>query len=405
MRLTALAGILVSAASVCCLGVSSPEHDQLPWPVGPGKRAENTNGLRILTQNMFMRPPLIQNKNGDYKDARLDYFIKNILPSYDVVCLQEMFAFASSRRDRLVAAAEKLGFTYSVLSEKKTILDLASDGGLVILSRHPIVDSERIEYQRGLESDFFARKGVLYAKLSVGDGTHVHIYNTHTQASYGNINMTHPTVKRRLSQLHEFHTSLESTLPKYRQPGEAVVLAGDFNVDSRNHVLSDVEHYKYEREVEDGKALSTEGMAMLDVLEGKGIDPKLLGPNNSEAFKGQVVFELHDRLREKLGYRPVTFGNTYVDSKGNPHPRETVLTSESDRMSMQSIDYILWHNPDSDKQRNGAVATLADVAVAPNFTPGEAFTQISDHYGVSALIRIGSKQGRASRAGTLLTRH
>ncbi|KAJ2316234.1 hypothetical protein GGI00_007048, partial [Coemansia sp. RSA 2681] len=70
--------------------------------------------LRILTQNMFMRPPLIKNNKSDWKDERLDYFIEHILDNYDVICLQEMFEFASSRRSRLFAAAEKLGFKFYV---------------------------------------------------------------------------------------------------------------------------------------------------------------------------------------------------------------------------------------------------------------------------------------------------
>ncbi|KAJ2010070.1 hypothetical protein IWW57_007065, partial [Coemansia sp. S610] len=66
----------------------------------------SSSRLRILTQNMFMRPPLIKTNKSDWKDERLDYFIDNILGNYDVVCLQEMFEFASSRRSRLLAAAE-----------------------------------------------------------------------------------------------------------------------------------------------------------------------------------------------------------------------------------------------------------------------------------------------------------
>ncbi|KAJ2743133.1 hypothetical protein H4S06_005619 [Coemansia sp. BCRC 34490] len=58
-----------------------------------------------------------------------------------------------------------------------------------------------------------------------------------------------------------------------------------------------------------------------------------------------------------------------------------------DNMVMHSIDYVLWHNPDAAKAAE-IVASLADVGVTPNFTPGSSFTQISDHYGVSALVRF-----------------
>ncbi|KAJ1964832.1 hypothetical protein GGI12_001168 [Dipsacomyces acuminosporus] len=400
MKLASIVGILVSAVGVCSLAVPGQGPSALPWPFTHGnevvKRAGDNSTIRILTQNMFMRPPLIQNSiKGDYKDERLDYFIQHILPNYDVVCLQEMFAYASSRRDTLLAAAEKLGFKYSVVSEKQYVWTLATDGGLVILSKYPIVGSEHHDYQRGKGWDWFAMKGILYAKLAISNpatgqpATSLHVYNTHTQSSNTIIAMDQPEVKIRLSQIFEFHNFLESTLPKYREAGEAVVLAGDFNVDRRTHVLSDPNHYKYEREVEDGKDLSTEGAAMVNIFRGNGIDPKILGSGNTDAFKGKVTYDLHDRLREKLGYNPVTYGNTYVDANGNVQPKDTVLTEAAYGKDMSSIDYIWWYNPDSDKQKNGIVTSLADINVAPNFTPGQVFTQISDHYGVSAQVHFG----------------
>ncbi|KAJ2518573.1 hypothetical protein H4217_003247 [Coemansia sp. RSA 1939] len=353
--------------------------------------------LRILTQNMFMRPPLIKNNRSDWKDARLDYFIEHILPNYDVVCLQEMFEFASSRRSRLLAAAQKLGFAYYVASERQFLWNVAIDGGLAILSRFPVVASESHVFQRGMGPDWIPKKGVLYAKIGIyADGakpltdpalSHVHVFTTHTQASYGEVFITQPDVKRRLAQLHEFHNFLESVLPAHRAPGEPVVLTGDFNVDSRNHELSNPDAVPYEREVEDGIATSDEGAAMMAILEGRGIDPALLGPDNTDSFKGKTLVELHDSLQERLGYHPVTFGNIVVDAQGAVHPRETVLTTRMDNMVMHSIDYVLWHNPDAAKAAE-IVASLADVGVTPNFTPGSSFTQISDHYGVSALVRF-----------------
>ncbi|KAJ2612354.1 hypothetical protein H4S08_002738 [Coemansia sp. RSA 1365] len=345
--------------------------------------------MRILTQNIFMRPPLIKNNKSDWKDARLDYLIEHILPKYDVVCLQEMFEFASSRRSRLLAAAEKLGFGYYVVSERQFIWNIAIDGGLAILSRFPIVATDTLVYQRGMGPDWIPKKGVIYAKIAVGGGkleenTHVHLFTTHTQASYGEVVITQPDVKRRLAQLYEFHNFLERVLPVHRAAGEPVVLTGDFNVDSRAHKLSDPDRIPYEREVEDGVETSDEGNAMMAVLQGHGIEPKLLGPDNEDAFKGKDIIEFHDALVERYGYHPVTFGNIFVGEDGVVHPRETVLTTKQDNMVMHSIDYVLWHNPGTNK--HSIVAKLEEVGVTPNFTPGEPFTQISDHYGVAAEI-------------------
>ncbi|KAJ1852402.1 hypothetical protein GGH12_002705 [Coemansia sp. RSA 1822] len=354
-----------------------------------------TPRLRILTQNMFMRPPLIKNNKSDWKDARLDYFIEHILPNYDVVCLQEMFEFASSRRSRLFAAAEKLGFAYYVASERQYVWSAAIDGGLVILSRFPIVAHESLVYRRGMGPDWIPKKGVEYAKIAAqmegAEATYVHVFTTHTQASYGEVVITQPDVKRRLAQLFEFHEFMERVLPAHRDSGEPVVLTGDFNVDSRNHVLTDPK-IAYERDVEDGVQTSDEGAGMMSVLQGHGIDPQLLGPDNKDTFKGKTIIELHDTLRERLGYHPVTFGNIMVDSDGTVRPRETVLTTHQDNMVMHSIDYVMWHNPDADSQKHRIVAKIVDVGVTPNFTPGQQFTQISDHYGVSAEIHFSTEQ-------------
>ncbi|KAJ1899904.1 hypothetical protein LPJ66_001823 [Kickxella alabastrina] len=341
--------------------------------------------LRILTQNMFMRPPLIKNNRSDWKDARLDYFIEHILPNYDIVCLQEMFEYASSRRARLMAAAQKLGYRYSVTSERQFLWNVGIDGGLVILSRLPVVQTERMTFQRGMGPDWLAMKGVLYAKVAVEGGTHAHVFTTHTQASYGEVVVTQPDVKRRLAQLYEFHGFIEAVLPRHRAAGEPVILSGDFNVDSRDHARVDAS-VGYEREVEDGVATSDEGQAMMAILRGHGIDPRVLGPDNTDTFKGKAVYEFHDSLKERLGYHPVTFGNIVVDQQGKAQPRETVLTTEHDNMVMHSIDYILWYNPG--EHSGGMSAQLEDVGVAPNFTPGQEFSQISDHYGVSAEIKF-----------------
>lgn len=121
----------------------------------------NDNGLihnetpRVLTFNMFMRPPGIKNNEDDYKDERLDYIIKHVLPSYDIVTIQEAFAYANRRIDRFLTEAFDQGFYYNVASPRHYPWDLAGDGGLLILSRFPIKKADRIEFSRGVHSDWF----------------------------------------------------------------------------------------------------------------------------------------------------------------------------------------------------------------------------------------------------------
>jgi len=59
----------------------------------------------------------------------------------------------------------------------------AIDGGLVTLSRFPILESENLTYSVGVFSDSLAAKGALYTKIEI-KGEHMLVFNTHTNASY-----------------------------------------------------------------------------------------------------------------------------------------------------------------------------------------------------------------------------
>jgi hypothetical protein len=114
----------------------------------PGPRA-----IRFLTYNLFMRPPGIKNNLSDYKNVRLSVFLESALKRYDVVCLQEMFAYGSTRQAKLLAAGKKLGFEWSVCSPSRGMLNATVDGGLVIMSRYPIVKSDRMTFKKSLNND------------------------------------------------------------------------------------------------------------------------------------------------------------------------------------------------------------------------------------------------------------
>ncbi len=43
------------------------------------------NEIRVLTYNLFMRPPLIKNKIDDYKNERLEDIVRR-LHNYDIAC-------------------------------------------------------------------------------------------------------------------------------------------------------------------------------------------------------------------------------------------------------------------------------------------------------------------------------
>jgi hypothetical protein len=55
-----------------------------------------SKGVRLLTFNVFLRPPPIKTNLDDYKEERFQEILK-IIDDYDIVCFQEMFQTATFR--------------------------------------------------------------------------------------------------------------------------------------------------------------------------------------------------------------------------------------------------------------------------------------------------------------------
>ncbi|RUP49729.1 Endonuclease/exonuclease/phosphatase [Jimgerdemannia flammicorona] len=359
-----------------------------------------TTSARFLTLNIFIRPPFIKNNLSDYKDSRLKYFIRYVLPRYDVVALQEAFAFGSIRKDILICKARKMGFNYHIESMRKNICDWSIDGGLLILSKFKIVDSAKLEYERGVHSDWFAAKGALHARLELNPSTHLDLFTTHTQASYGPPppTLTDSATKvrfRQFSKLHDF-IAFRANLPTgASSPVIPILLAGDLNVDASQHVPPPTQP---------SSGASEEYEAMMKVLRGDSIE-------DLPASERRIPL-LVDSVREQLGYHPVTYGDVQLGPDGVIEPAETVLTAKMDQGTVQSLDRLLFceaaeveGEAEGERKQQGLAEgevrqeryriRIAKTAVEKFLVKDEKdvtdilpFTQVSDHYGISAVIEL-----------------
>ncbi|OAD08282.1 hypothetical protein MUCCIDRAFT_105240 [Mucor lusitanicus CBS 277.49] len=280
---------------------------------------------RLLTFNMFMRPPGVKNNENDFKDERLHYIINHVLPLHDIITIQEAFAYANRRIDRLLKAAFNQGFYYHVASPRHYPWDLGGDGGLLILSRYPIKRADRIEFSRGVHADWLSFKGALHALIQVGSNEDqlMHVYTTHTQASYdngGKLNLDDTQV--RLSQFARVHQFIQDTAQDDTHP---ILLMGDLNVDAAVHSGSLPNMPSYDS--------SLAYTMMMDVLRGKGTDLELIGgENNHDTLSYTSTWRLDnltDVPYETFGYHPVTFGDYKKTSNGTLVPAETILTSHN----------------------------------------------------------------------------
>ena len=139
--------------------------------------------IKLLTYNIFLRPPPVKNNESDWKNERLIDFLQEI-ENYDIICLQEAFESFNTRINELVRIANKAGFFFFCSSPIPSFFSKYSvDGGLLILSRFPILSHEFVPFDYGVLSDALAYKGYLMAHLKIAESNIV-IINTHTQASY-----------------------------------------------------------------------------------------------------------------------------------------------------------------------------------------------------------------------------
>lgn len=178
--------------------------------------------FRILTYNVYLRPPPIP-LWGDYKDQRLVKIIKDVIPQFDFCGIQEMFM--SSRLSRLVSCAAKLGFHQQQGGKQSLLSFKFIDGGLITLSKWPIIDYKILVFKAGYGADYLSAKGAVYTMLQKEKT--IHFFNTHLQASYGS--KLEPYAACRKKQLEEI---IEFVCDCMRdKPDGPIFLCGDFNVE------------------------------------------------------------------------------------------------------------------------------------------------------------------------------
>ncbi|CEG37288.1 Endonuclease/exonuclease/phosphatase [Plasmopara halstedii] len=193
--------------------------------------------LAVLSMNIFCRPEGIHSgqwfHTGDYKDLRIALLLRK-MAKFDVVILQEMFE-AGVRHQRFVRKAYAMGFRYHCGSVWPKLLDLRLiDGGLLILSRYPIVQRDQLAFSQGSGSDGMCAKGVLYARIQLSPhlSHSLHVFTTHTQAGD---NLKDYNI--RLAQLEEMHKFIGQTI--HENLGGPILITGDFNLDARHDLIHD----------------------------------------------------------------------------------------------------------------------------------------------------------------------
>lgn len=179
----------------------------------PASVSLDSDQFSVLAYNIYMLSGIL----GKDQSLRAQY-IPEAVKGYDAVVLSE--AFDNGVRESLVLAmADQYPYSTEILDQSGSL----EDGGVIILSRWPIIGEAQHVFTMGVQEDQLAAKGVSYAAIDK-QGTIYNLFGTHTQAWKDTQNQ----VDVRLGQLQEIRTFAESL---NISDGEPVIVAGDLNID------------------------------------------------------------------------------------------------------------------------------------------------------------------------------
>ncbi|BFU26666.1 endonuclease/exonuclease/phosphatase family protein [Entamoeba histolytica] len=294
--------------------------------------------IKILTYNIYCRPPGITSRGNDYKKERLMTFCDEELNKYDIVAFQELFGAFSSKRRIFIEKAKQQGFVYEAHLERPKWPIYPVDGGVCILSRFPIVSQHQKIYTRGCYSDGASAKGVIHTKIDIGFGKEIHLFSTHLQADYYESREDNAKSRRhRNTQINEcLHFINECTA----YDNDPIIFEGDLNIKGGTKEYDD----------------------FLTTLHSNEFD-----------------IEAHDFLFEDKKVHPITHSEV-IDGE----QVDTVITSKVPAPINARLDYIWGIKNGRERKELKAIQTN----VCKFQTTNKPFPYMSDHYGVEVTLEL-----------------
>jgi endonuclease/exonuclease/phosphatase family metal-dependent hydrolase len=216
---------------------------------------------------------------------------------------------------------------------------LSRNGGLLILSKFPIILTSAFVFEKGAGFDALASKGVLYARIQTGpsEDDYVHVFNTHLQA-----HNSQEDKEARKSQVKELFQFVENCITydinnpfSAEYDGKPVMIMGDFNI------IADTPVNWGEKALINSPP---QGETIDMSIEIKSDEYRML-IENVESTNNNLGINLIDLWNQAYPEHPgfTWIGKGWQTSEINPYgePGNTLAT-ESD--TPQRIDYIFFYD-------------------------------------------------------------
>ncbi len=418
---------LNSAEMFVCLQLFARRTNsgEIPKVEGRTGTADSTHPgdtLNLLNYNVFQRSPGSPGGadgylSEEFKDQRLEELCRRLesSPEYgaslDLICVQELFSFGQWRQEKLLATAGRMGFHSYVCSPNVGLLggwgtllgnwahsalkfapNLTKwvDGGVMILSRYPVVASRTMEFANASGGDMFAAKGPCYLRLShpnpaVGI---VHVFSMHLQASENFRHKDGATEEEksiRTAQVTELLDFIDECVG-CDPVTETVLLAGDWNIDAHAH--------RFEEKSQPGGLASSSLKSGSRVIGSPPAEvPPSAPPGGSPEYRDLVkqlrsrMPRLRDLVLESARAKhvgechPVTYG-ALREKDGKPF--DTILTEQPEHGCQAFVDYVFLSQP-RDAPAAECVAKV-DKMECDEKVVGSSV--LSDHFAVSCKLKF-----------------
>ena len=175
------------------------------------KASAQSDTLKVVSWNVFLRPGILRDGQMNRVSHIADYIIGC---GADIVVLQEVFHKRARRR--MIQKLEGR-FNYFTSQGPKSVFGVGS--GVMIFSKHPMIEEKFVSYSKSRGADACAKKGVIIVKIR-SPQKEIYVAGTHLQAG------SYSAAKRvRKSQLSELANAINSI-----SDSSFLILAGDFNI-------------------------------------------------------------------------------------------------------------------------------------------------------------------------------
>ncbi|KAG0243403.1 hypothetical protein BGW41_002292 [Actinomortierella wolfii] len=188
--------------------------------------------LSVLSHNVYFLPRIFFPKLEQVSRAKL-IGASDYVKGHDVVIFEEVWdavprgILVNALKDQYPFRTEVLGQTegHWDVTSGRSLHGLGASGGVLIMSKWPIVRRHQYIYSTACGADWFAHKGFAYVQLNY-TGKPIHVVGTHMQSNDKMCARPNGSSVVRHAQLLEIRSYLDQlNIPS----SEPIIIAGDLN--------------------------------------------------------------------------------------------------------------------------------------------------------------------------------